>query len=109
MAKIIINRDKCKGCLLCISFCPKGLICVDKNLNCRGIRPVKFSRQARKITGGIPSSAETESSQRQEHPALEERPDSRFLREEAGNENAECLGCAMCAIICPDCCIEVFK
>jgi 2-oxoglutarate ferredoxin oxidoreductase subunit delta len=42
MAKITINQDKCKGCLLCISFCPKGLIAADKKLNRQGVRPVKF-------------------------------------------------------------------
>jgi len=42
MAKIVIDRERCKGCLLCISFCPKGLISVDKNLNRRGVKPVKF-------------------------------------------------------------------
>jgi len=83
MAKITIDREKCKGCLLCISFCPKGLIREDKNLNRRGVKPVKFSRQANLSKGGIPP--------------------------KAGNEAPECSGCAMCAIICPDCCIEVFK
>ncbi|MDD4980417.1 MAG: 4Fe-4S dicluster domain-containing protein [Candidatus Omnitrophica bacterium] len=42
MGKITINKDKCKGCLLCISVCPKGLIVVDKNFNALGVRPVKF-------------------------------------------------------------------
>jgi len=42
MAKIFINREKCKGCLLCVVFCPKGLIQPDKKLNRRGINPVKF-------------------------------------------------------------------
>jgi len=44
MAKITINLDKCKGCLLCMSFCPKGLISVDKGLNRRGVKPVKFKQ-----------------------------------------------------------------
>ena len=83
MAKITIDREKCKGCLLCISFCPKGLINVGKGLNRRGAKPVKFYRQANLNKGGIPP--------------------------KAGNETSECLGCAMCAIICPDCCIEVFR
>ncbi|MBN1913353.1 MAG: 4Fe-4S dicluster domain-containing protein [Candidatus Omnitrophica bacterium] len=41
MPKIVIQKDRCKGCLLCISFCPRGLISVDKSLNKRGVRPVK--------------------------------------------------------------------
>jgi len=78
MAKIIIDRDKCKGCLLCISFCPKGLISIDKDLNRRGVKPVKLSSQ-----NGAAS--------------------------EARGEAQECIACSMCAIICPDCCIEVYK
>jgi len=42
MAKITVNREKCKGCLLCISICSKGLLRVDEKLNTRGIKPVKF-------------------------------------------------------------------
>jgi len=43
MAKIIIDRDRCKGCLLCLNFCPKGLISIDKDLNRLGIKPARFS------------------------------------------------------------------
>jgi 2-oxoglutarate ferredoxin oxidoreductase subunit delta len=42
MAKIVINKEKCKGCLLCINFCPKGSIVVDNKLNRKGVKPVKF-------------------------------------------------------------------
>ncbi|MGE5197959.1 MAG: ferredoxin family protein [Deltaproteobacteria bacterium] len=42
MPRIKIEKEKCKGCLLCISFCPKGAIALDKNFNRRGVRPVKF-------------------------------------------------------------------
>jgi 2-oxoglutarate ferredoxin oxidoreductase subunit delta len=79
MAKIIIERDKCKGCLLCVSVCPKGLIIVDKDLNQKGVNPVKFSP----LVSRIPSKAR--------------------------QVNDECLGCSLCAIMCPDCCIEVYK
>jgi len=78
MAKIIIDQEKCKGCLLCIKFCPKGLISVNRGLNQRGVKPVKFSRKS-----GLPSQAK--------------------------KENGGCLGCSLCAVICPDCCIEVYK
>lgn len=43
MPKISINKEKCKGCLLCVSFCPKGLIKSSQKLNKKGINPVEFS------------------------------------------------------------------
>jgi len=46
MAKIIINSDKCKGCLLCVSFCPKGLIKKSPSLNKKGLNFVEFSLSA---------------------------------------------------------------
>jgi len=42
MGKIKIDREKCKGCLLCISVCPKGLIAEEDGLNKNGARPVRF-------------------------------------------------------------------
>ncbi len=42
MPKITINKEKCKGCLLCVSVCPQGLIIVAEELNLRGVKPVKF-------------------------------------------------------------------
>ena len=42
MAYIKINREKCKGCMLCISVCPKKQIKRDEALNKRGINPVIF-------------------------------------------------------------------
>ncbi len=46
MAKIAIDRERCKGCLLCVSFCPKGCICVEEKLNVKGIKPVRFKEGA---------------------------------------------------------------
>jgi len=45
MPGIKINKDKCKGCMLCISACPKGLIVRSKKLNKRGIYYVEFSKK----------------------------------------------------------------
>jgi 2-oxoglutarate ferredoxin oxidoreductase subunit delta len=42
MAKITINTDRCKGCLLCITFCPRGLIKESGRLNKRGVYAVEF-------------------------------------------------------------------
>ena len=44
MAKITIDRDKCKGCQLCITVCPKGAIEIDTELNRFGIKPVKVKK-----------------------------------------------------------------
>jgi 2-oxoglutarate ferredoxin oxidoreductase subunit delta len=43
MAKITINAEKCKGCLLCVSFCPKKLIKAGDELNKLGVPFVKFT------------------------------------------------------------------
>jgi 2-oxoglutarate ferredoxin oxidoreductase subunit delta len=43
MPHIKINRDKCKGCMLCIKVCPKRQIKEDSVLNKKGIKPVVFS------------------------------------------------------------------
>ncbi|MCK9594137.1 MAG: 4Fe-4S binding protein [Candidatus Omnitrophica bacterium] len=67
MRKIIIDAEKCKGCLLCIGACPKGFLVPSGKLNRRG---------------------------------------DVFV--ECKNEQ-ECLACGLCALICPDCCIEVSK
>ena len=43
MAKIHINKDKCKGCYLCVVNCPNNLIKISDKLNAKGIKPVKVS------------------------------------------------------------------
>lgn len=39
MAKIKINRNRCKGCQLCIVYCPKKNIKADKQVNESGFFP----------------------------------------------------------------------
>ncbi|MBU0709596.1 MAG: 4Fe-4S dicluster domain-containing protein [Candidatus Omnitrophica bacterium] len=67
MAKVTINKDKCKGCLFCINVCPRKTLKKSVKLNKRGVNYVEFK------------------------------------------SGKQCVGCTMCAIICPDCCIEVYK
>ena len=43
MAKIKINKDKCKGCYLCIVNCPNGLIKVAKDMNVKGVKPATYT------------------------------------------------------------------
>lgn len=46
MAKITINKEKCKGCLLCVGVCPKGSLAPLKELNKKGFLPVGFKSEA---------------------------------------------------------------
>ena len=36
---VSFNRDKCKGCELCVSACPKKILSLDKSVNAKGYRP----------------------------------------------------------------------
>lgn len=42
MGKIIINIKQCKGCKLCVIFCPKQLIKLSEKLNPAGYHPAEF-------------------------------------------------------------------
>jgi len=46
MAKIKIDKDKCKGCMLCVSVCPRKVIVKSKKLNKRGIYAVEVKKNA---------------------------------------------------------------
>lgn len=37
--RIIINEERCKGCELCITACPPGIINLAGHLNSRGYKP----------------------------------------------------------------------
>jgi len=43
MGKITIDKERCKGCHLCIVYCSHGLIKVSKNTNAKGAKPAEFS------------------------------------------------------------------
>ena len=43
MPKIKINKDRCKGCYLCVVNCPNGLIKVARELNVKGVKAAYFS------------------------------------------------------------------
>ena len=36
MAEVKINKDRCKGCFLCIQFCPAKCLKASESLNKRG-------------------------------------------------------------------------
>jgi len=39
---ITIDEQRCKGCALCIEFCPKKVIVVSRKLNPGGYYPAEF-------------------------------------------------------------------
>lgn len=39
--KIIVDRERCKGCYLCIEVCPFHIIEVDQELNRKGYHPAR--------------------------------------------------------------------
>lgn len=48
---IIIDKELCKECLLCIQACKKGLITPSNDYNSRGYRPVRFNEEKEECTG----------------------------------------------------------
>ena len=39
MAKVIIDRERCKGCGLCLNVCPRHLLSRSDTVNRKGIHP----------------------------------------------------------------------
>ncbi len=42
---ISVNEDFCKGCYICIAYCPKKVFSVSNKLNKRGIYPSKPEKE----------------------------------------------------------------
>ena len=43
MARIKIDKNRCKGCYLCVVNCPQGLIKISTEMNVKGVKPAIFS------------------------------------------------------------------
>jgi 2-oxoglutarate ferredoxin oxidoreductase subunit delta len=43
--KVVFNREKCKGCELCINFCPKKILALDPEVNAKGYHPAGITDQ----------------------------------------------------------------
>lgn len=44
MARVIIDEQRCKGCGLCVSVCPKKILVLEKGrLNTKGYTPVSVT------------------------------------------------------------------
>ena len=46
--EVFIDRERCKGCLLCIEVCPTESIEVDQSLNQKGYFPARFKTNRQK-------------------------------------------------------------
>ena len=42
LGEIKIDRERCKGCELCVHFCPNDCIIMEDGFNRRGYRPSSF-------------------------------------------------------------------
>ena len=49
MAKIDVDRERCKGCLLCAHFCPKKIIAASDSLNSKGYYPAYQTEPDKRI------------------------------------------------------------
>ncbi|MCE5196118.1 MAG: 4Fe-4S binding protein [Negativicutes bacterium] len=43
--KVIIFEDRCKGCALCTTACPKNILVMGKQMNAKGYYPVTVTDQ----------------------------------------------------------------
>ena len=47
MPKVKIEKDKCKGCELCIFYCPLKSLELSSTLNKRGVKFASFKKEAK--------------------------------------------------------------
>jgi 2-oxoglutarate ferredoxin oxidoreductase subunit delta len=51
MPTIVIDEDRCKGCQLCTTVCPKDLVTMAENFNAKGYHPSKLEDPEGECTG----------------------------------------------------------
>lgn len=50
MAKVSFNEERCKGCGLCVTACPKGIVALEKDkINAKGYHPAGVIEQEKCI------------------------------------------------------------
>lgn len=48
---VLIDRNRCKGCELCVHYCPQGVLQLEDAYNARGYRPVGLIERDHSCTG----------------------------------------------------------
>lgn len=92
-----MDRDRCKGCGLCVEFCPFGHLHLDEELNLAGYHPVEPEAPDDAAAGLHADGA---------RPGEDRRAGA---REEGYEHNFAywCLRCRYCEIICPDAAVRL--
>jgi 2-oxoglutarate ferredoxin oxidoreductase subunit delta len=89
MARVEIDEELCKGCELCTVSCPRHLLAIGSHFNTKGYRPVVF------LATGQSSAEEPD------QPAGDAPGNSK--------SKTTCNACTLCARMCPDVAITVYK
>ena len=54
MAKVTFNEDRCKGCELCTTVCPKNIVIMaEDRINIKGFHPARVTEQDKCIGCGF--------------------------------------------------------
>ena len=48
---VLIDRDRCKGCQLCVNVCPQHVLAMEDGYNARGYHPVALDESLAHCTG----------------------------------------------------------
>jgi 2-oxoglutarate ferredoxin oxidoreductase subunit delta len=41
---IVVNRERCKACYLCLQFCPQDVFDKEEGFNAKGYQPIRAAR-----------------------------------------------------------------
>ncbi len=47
MPRLAINRERCKGCELCIAVCPQQILALSQKINLMGYHPLEVTHPER--------------------------------------------------------------
>ena len=45
MTKVVFDEEKCKGCELCVQFCPRKVIVMADRINAKGYHPAVLAEE----------------------------------------------------------------
>ena len=92
VGRIVVDEDRCKGCEICISVCPKKVIALGNHFNRLGYHPATM----------VANDA---------HVPIDTKHPFYSWRGTPGHhiDHHQCTGCGICARMCPDVAITVFR